>query len=81
MLIIEKLGLDVILALKDFAKVFTIPADNDDSGVNLALPGLLKGTKSKHFEFWESFNYDIENYYRRVLKYAYRPFDDNYKQN
>jgi len=42
MFIFEKLGLDIIIALKDLVKVFTIPADNDDSSVNLALLGLLK---------------------------------------
>lgn len=42
MFVFEKLGLDIIIALKDLVKVFTIPADNDDSSVNMALLGLLK---------------------------------------
>lgn len=42
MFIFEKLGLDIIIALKDLVNVFTIPADNDDSSVNMALLGLLK---------------------------------------
>ncbi len=42
MYVIEKLGLDIILGMKDLVNCFTIPADNDDSGVNLALLGLLK---------------------------------------
>ena len=40
--VMEKLGLDIILAMKDLVNCFTIPADNDDSGVNLALLGLRK---------------------------------------
>jgi hypothetical protein len=42
MFIAEKLGLDIIIALKGLVNVFTIPADNDDSSVNLALLGALK---------------------------------------
>lgn len=81
MFVFKKLGLDIIFAMKDLVNVFTIPSDNDDSGVNLALLGLLKETKSSHFDFWKSFNYNIEDYYRRVLKYAYRPFENNYTGN
>ena len=81
MFLMEKLGLDIIFAMKDLVNVFTIPADNDDSGVNLALMGLLKQTKSKHFLFWKNFNFNVEDYYRRVLKYAYRPFDSNFTGN
>ena len=43
MFVFEKLGLDIIIALKDLVKVFTIPADNDDSSVNMALNMALLG--------------------------------------
>lgn len=59
-------------------QVFTIPADNDDSSVNLALLGLLKETNSSHFSFWNDFNYNKIGYYKNLLKYAYRPFEKNH---
>ncbi len=37
-----KIGLGVLTNLRNFGKSFCIPADNDDSSVNLALLGLLK---------------------------------------
>lgn len=47
--ILEKTGLcnyylmqGMILYLKSLVKVFSIPADNDDSSVNLALLGFMK---------------------------------------
>lgn len=50
------MGLDGILSFKEMAKHFTTPADNDDSSVNLVLLGMLKETKSKHFDFWKEIN-------------------------
>jgi hypothetical protein len=32
----------MILDIKEVVKIFSIPADNDDSSVNLALLGLMK---------------------------------------
>lgn len=67
--------------IKKFADFFCIPPDNDDSGVNLALLGLMKETNSSHFAFFDSFNYNKLEFYNRVLKYAYRPFENNFTQN
>lgn len=53
---------------------FCIPADNDDSSVNLALLGLLHETKSSHYDFWNSLHNKKQAYYDQALKYAYRPF-------
>jgi hypothetical protein len=39
---ISKKGSDFLTLIKGISKAFHIPADNDDSGVNLALLGLLK---------------------------------------
>jgi hypothetical protein len=39
---LDKHGLDFITLIKSMSKAFAIPPDNDDSGVNLALLGLLK---------------------------------------
>lgn len=46
----------------------------DDSSVNIALLGYLKDVKSKHYSYWEEQNTNIDTFYERVLKYAYRPF-------
>ena len=62
-------------------QVFSIPADNDDSSVNLALLGLMKETNSSHYEYWNSLNFNKIAYYKNLLKYAYRPFDSNYPFN
>lgn len=40
--ILDKIGLSIIGYAKTLAKAFCIPADNDDSSVNLALLGLLE---------------------------------------
>lgn len=63
--------------IRDMAKSFVIPADNDDSSVNLALLGLLNETKSPHFDFWNSLNLKKQEFYTRALKYAYRPFSNS----
>lgn len=62
-------------------QVFSIPADNDDSSVNLALEGFLKETNSSHYQYWNSLNYDKLSYYKNLLKYAYRPFESNFSKN
>lgn len=67
------LSLGMIEYVKDL--VFSIPADNDDSGVNLALLGLMKETNSSHFQWWDHYNFDKLGYYKKVLMYAYRPFE------
>lgn len=59
-------------------QAFIIPADNDDSSVNLALEGFLKETNSSHYKYWNSLNYNKLGYYKNLLKYAYRPFESNY---
>ena len=46
---LTKIGLGILAQAKDIAKFFCIPADNDDSSVNLALLGFLKETSSKHY--------------------------------
>jgi hypothetical protein len=66
--------LSIIGYAKDIAKAFCIPADNDDSSVNLALLGLLHETKSSHYDFWNSIHPKKQAYYQQALKYAYRPF-------
>lgn len=54
--ILDILGLGLIIQAKYIARAFTIPADNDDSGVNLALLGFMKETNSPHYSFWNSLN-------------------------
>lgn len=39
---LDKHGLNIVKFMKSISKAFAIPPDNDDSGVNLALLGLLK---------------------------------------
>ena len=40
--LLDAVGLSILGYAKDIAKAFSIPADNDDSSVNLALLGLLQ---------------------------------------
>ena len=61
--ILDKLGLSIIGQAKNIAKAFCIPADNDDSSVNLALLGLLHQTKSTHYDFWNSLHHKKQAYY------------------
>lgn len=72
--VFDVIGLGILSYAKSIAKAFCIPADNDDSSVNLALLGLLEETKSSHYEFWNSLHSKKQAYYDRALKYAYRPF-------
>ncbi len=62
-------------------QVFSIPADNDDSSVNLVLIGLMKLTNSLHYSYWNSLNSNKIAYYKNLLKYAYRPFESNFSFN
>jgi hypothetical protein len=39
---IKKINVDFVLALKSLLSAFSIPSDNDDSSVNLALLGIMK---------------------------------------
>ena len=75
------LGLGILASAKEIAKYFIIPADNDDSSVNLALLGFLKEVKSEHYSFWNSLNTRKKEYYDRALKYAYRPFGPKMEVN
>lgn len=38
--------------VKKLGDFFCIPPDNDDSGVNLALLGMMKEQNSEHFNFF-----------------------------
>ena len=40
--LLDAVGLSILGQAKDIAKAFCIPADNDDSSVNLALLGFLQ---------------------------------------
>jgi hypothetical protein len=53
---------------------FCIPADVDDSSVNIALLGYFSELKSTHCPYWQQQNFNIDYFYQQVLKYAYRPF-------
>lgn len=46
----------------------------DDSSVNIALLGYMKELQSKYYTSWQKQNADLDAFYKRVLKYAYRPF-------
>ena len=67
---------DLILA---FTRVFSIPADSDDTSCNLALGGKLASLKAKGLltqasDAWESSNNDEGKTFDMLKKYAYRPF-------
>lgn len=60
---LDIIGLSILNYAKDIVSFFCIPADNDDSGVNLALLGLLHETKSSHYDFWNSLQSKKQVYY------------------
>ncbi len=53
----------MLVYIKQIVQVFSIPADNDDSSVNLALLGFMKETNSTHYPFWNSLNSNKLAYY------------------
>ena len=58
-------------AFDDFATVFRIPADLDDSSVNLALGGLLSQQRDKFpqaYKKWESANTNITALFELINK-------------
>ena len=74
--ILDKLSFGMYSFGKSLKNVFCIPADIDDSSVNLILLGLMREVGSEHYTFWREFNFNINKFYNQVvLKYAYRPFE------
>ena len=49
------MGLGFFNIVKSFGDAFKIPADNDDSSVNVALRATLLSVKDKHPSFFERF--------------------------
>ena len=47
--ILDYMGLGLFASAKTMARAFSIPADNDDSGVNMALEAFMKEVGSFHF--------------------------------
>ena len=68
-------GLFILAYGRAFLEIFCIPSDTDDSSVNIALLGYLNELKSTHHEYWRNHNFKLQDYYNRISKYAYRPFD------
>jgi hypothetical protein len=67
-------GLGIWVYAKGMKSQFCIPADVDDSSVNIALLGYLQELNSQHYLFWQQQNFNLASFYERVLQYAYRPF-------
>lgn len=72
---LEDHGWPDIADAKAYKKHFHIPADLDDSSVNIALLGYLNEANSKHLLFWQQNNFNFDAFYKKVLYYAYRPFN------
>ena len=63
-----------------YTRAFHIPADFDDTGVNLGLGSLLADLKEElpdAFQLWKSHNTNLTSVLSALKKYAYRPFSDN----
>jgi hypothetical protein len=56
-----------------------IPADFDDSSVNLALGALLKETFPDLYQRWESFNSNFGFLSQAYVNYSYQPFVNDSK--
>lgn len=51
---LSKIGLGIWANAKELKKQFVIPADVDDSSVNIALLGYMKELQSKYYPYWQS---------------------------
>lgn len=62
------------------ANAFYIPADFDDTYLNLGLGSLLKShpSSSSLYDAWMTSNTDISTAMAALKKYAYRPFSDDF---
>lgn len=92
---LEALGLDdlwkaiepFIDGANMFLNAFGIPADFDDTSINLGLAGDLLRLKDKYPSTTKLFFEDVkwnnhpEKYAQLVTKYAYRPYSDNFNEN
>jgi hypothetical protein len=72
--------------LVDYLSAFGIPADFDDSGVNLALGGLLSSVQGSLPSSWNLWitspqNPDPASLMETYVRYAYRPFSADADQN
>ena len=56
-------------------KAFTIPPDNDDSGLNAALQSILKEHKNEFPELADLWETNYSTLYNSAKKYAYRPLE------
>lgn len=56
-------------------QAFGIPADFDDTFVNIGLGSMLSKFSSSLFQAWSKNNSDFVQAIRALQKYAYRPFD------
>lgn len=73
-------------SLGDFLSAFGIPADFDDSGVNLALGGLLQSVQESLPTSWAAWtssdqNRDPTALMETYVRYCYRPFATDPNQN
>jgi hypothetical protein len=76
--ILDQLSFGLYSFGKSLKNVFCIPADIDDSSVNLILLGFMREVGSEHHNFWREYNFNVDKFYNQVvLKYAYRPFDEH----
>lgn len=61
--------------LQQMVKAFTIPPDNDDSGLNAALQSILNDHRSVFPELADLWETDFSTLYDAAKKYAYRPLE------
>lgn len=68
------------VVLEGYIKAYHIPADLDDSSVNMALGGMLAAQRDKFpqaYAKWEAVNSNVTGLFELINKYAYRPFVSN----
>lgn len=67
--------------LQQMVKAFTIPPDNDDSGLNAALQSILNDHRSVFPELANLWETDYSTLYDAAKKYAYRPLESIHHSN
>ncbi|EGC30515.1 hypothetical protein DICPUDRAFT_157748 [Dictyostelium purpureum] len=65
-------------------KCLSIPSDNDSTSINYALGSSIFDLRNEFpdsYQYWQSKNNDLQNYFQIISKYSYRPFSSNTDEN
>jgi hypothetical protein len=78
--------IDFVNSMREYLAAFGIPADFDDSGVNLALGGILSSIQNLVPDLWQMYssqlpNQDPKGLMDELVKFSYKPFSSDWNEN